>query len=218
MSEDRLFLAVSELPPKPDPISGEPRPPRAPGFHKADKPPKDEDRDRDQTIRRMPTPPEGEGRMLEWYRHSQRSATLGGLIAFVIAVVGLTLMQGFSFAWMQFWFVWALLALIALGIYAIFRAVECAVGAEWLKVGKSWVRLYELTEIKARHRSNAIHLDFVDSTGRKVMVKSDDIQEDRDMWDLVYNGVLHSVIAGGAETNSLVHSAFQVPRPEGWTG
>lgn len=218
MSEDRLFLAVSELPPKPDPISGEPRPPRAPGFHKEDKPPKDQDRDRDQTIRRMPTPPDGEGRMLEWYRHSQRNAIMVGLMGLAIIAIGLTVVQGFSFAWMAFWPVWAIVIVGAFIVYGSVRAVECAVGAEWLKVGKQWVRLYELTEIKARHRSNAIHLDFVDSAGRKVMVKSDDIQEDRDMWDLVYNGILHSVIAGGAETNNLVHSAFQVPRPEGWTG
>ncbi|WP_438388963.1 hypothetical protein [Actinopolyspora saharensis] len=215
---DNLFRAASELPPKPDPVTGEPRPPRAPGFHKENKPPKEQDRDRDQSTRRMPTPPEGEGRMLEWYRHSQRSAITGGVIAFVISVVALTLMQGFDIRWMQFWYIWLMLVLIALGIYGIFRSVEAAVGAEWLKVGRAWVRLYELTEIKARHRSNAIHLDLTDSSGRKVMVKSDDIQEDRDMWDLIYNGILHSVITGGAKTNNLVHSAFQVPRPQSREG
>lgn len=178
---DKLFLAASELPPKPDPISGEPRPPRAAGFHKEDKLPKEQDRDRDQTIRRMPTPPEGEGRLLEWYRHSQRSAIIAGLGAFALIGFGITLMQGFSLTWMTFWWTWLLIALSSLGVYASFRSVECAVGAEWLKVGKSWVRLYELIEIKARHRSHAIHLDLTDSGGRKVMVKSDHIQEDRDM-------------------------------------
>ncbi|MBA8826638.1 hypothetical protein FHX42_004017 [Saccharopolyspora lacisalsi] len=213
---DKTFLAASELPPKPDPVSGEPRPPRAPGFHKEDKPPKDQDRDRDQSTHRMPTPPEGEGRMLEWYRHSQRNAITAGLGALVIIALGITLMQGFSPLWMTAWWMWLIVAAGAFVVYGSFRSVECAVGAEWIKVGKAWVRLYELTEIKAKHRSNAIHLDFKDSAGRVVVVKSDDIQEDRDMWDLVYNGILHSVIAGGADTNKLVHSAFKVPRPEGW--
>ncbi|MHA6798921.1 hypothetical protein [Bounagaea algeriensis] len=216
--KDGLFMATSELPPKPDPVSGEPRPPRAPGFNKGDKPPKDQDRDRDQSIRRMPSPPEGEGRMLEWYRHSQRNAILGGLLGFVFIVIGVTLLQGFNLTWMTIWWMWPLIGLFALGVYSSFRSVECAAGAEWLKVGKSWVRMYELTEIKARHRSHSIHLDFKDSTGRELMVKSDDIQEDRDIWDLVYNGILHSVIAGGAKTNGTVHSAFKVPRPEGWQG
>ncbi|MBA8826637.1 hypothetical protein FHX42_004016 [Saccharopolyspora lacisalsi] len=210
----QLFRTTSELPPKPDPVSGEPRPPRAPGFHKEDKPPKDQDRDRDQSTHRMPTPPEGEGRMLEWYRHSQRSAITAGLIAFGIITLGITAMQGFILTWMTFWWMWIGIALGSLGVYGSFRTVDPAVGAEWLKVGKAWVRLYELTEIKARHRSNAIHLDFTDSAGRKVMVKSDDIQEDRDMWDLVYNGILHSVITSNADTNKLIHSAFRVPRRE----
>lgn len=216
--KDGLFMTTSELPPKPDPVSGEPRPPRAPGFNKGEKPPKDQDPDRDQSIRRMPTPPDGEGRMLEWYRHSQRNAILGGLLAFAFIAIGITLMQGFSLLWMTAWWMWLLVALGSLGVYSSFRSVECAAGAEWLKVGKMWVRLYELTEIKARHRSHSIHLDFKDSAGRELMVKSDDIQEDRDMWDLVYNGMLHSVIAGGAKTNGTVHSAFKVPRPEGWQG
>lgn len=33
------------------------------------------------------------------------------------------------------------------------------------------------------------------------------------MWDLAYNGILHSVIAGGAETNGRLHAALAVPRP-----
>ncbi|NHD16005.1 hypothetical protein G9447_00905 [Actinopolyspora sp. BKK1] len=156
--------------------------------------------------------------MLEWYRHSQCSAITGGVIAFVIIALGITVAQGFSLAWMQFWPVWLAVVAGAFVVYGSFRSVEAAVGAEWLKVGRAWVRLYELTEIKARHRSNAIHLDLTDSSGRKVMVKSDDIQEDRDMWDLIYNGILHSVITGGAKTNNLVHSAFQVPRPQSREG
>ena len=36
------------------------------------------------------------------------------------------------------------------------------------------------------------------------------------MWDLVYNGLLHSVIAGEAKTNGMVHSALRVPRPTNW--
>jgi hypothetical protein len=33
------------------------------------------------------------------------------------------------------------------------------------------------------------------------------------MWDLVYNGILHSVIAGGAETNGQLHRYMRVPYP-----
>ena len=115
---------------------------------------------------------------------------------------------------MKYWQPWIVLPLIMIAIYSVQRTVECSVGAEWLKVGKTWVRLYELTKITAKHRSSAIHIDFKDSAGREVMVQANDLQNDRDMWDLVYNGILHSVIVGGAKTNGLLHSSLRVPRPE----
>ncbi|GAB3678945.1 hypothetical protein GCM10027597_21400 [Saccharopolyspora tripterygii] len=211
--DTNLFCSVAELPPKPDATTGLPRPPRAPGFHKEDKPPKEQDRDRVQDPSKAPSPPDGEGPVLEWYRSSRRNAVLTGAVAFVIMVVALTLIRGGEIAWMQFWFVWAILVLASLGVYASSRATDCAVGAEWLKVGKTWVRLYELTSIKARVRSNAIHIDLKDNAEREVKVSTSALQEDRDIWDLVYNGILHSVIAGDATTNGMVHSALQVPRP-----
>lgn len=211
--DTNLFCSAAELPPKPDATTGLPRPPRAPGFHKEDKPPKEQDRDRVQDPSKAPSPPDGEGPVLEWYRSSRRNAVLTGAAAFVIMVLGLTLIRGGEIAWMQFWFVWAILVLASLGVYASSRATECAAGAAWLKVGKTWVRLYELTSIQARVRSNAIHIDLKDRAGREVKVSTSALQEDRDIWDLVYNGILHSVIAGHATTNGMVHSALQVPRP-----
>ncbi|MFC7343257.1 hypothetical protein [Saccharopolyspora griseoalba] len=208
-----LFLSAAELPPKPDATTGHPRPPRAPGYHKEDKPPKEQDRDRVRDQAKAPSPPAGQGPVLEWYKSSHRNAVITGFVAFVIMLVGLTLIRGGETAWMQFWFIWAVLVLASFGVYASSRATECAAGAEWLKVGKTWVLLYELTSIKARVRSNAIHLDLKDGAGREVKVSTSTLQEDRDIWDLVYNGILHSVIAGGAETNGMVHSALSVPRP-----
>ncbi len=205
------FLTAAELPPRPASATGEPRPPRAPGFHKEEKPAKELDRDR--RLSKKPTPPTGQGPVLEWYKSSRRAALIASLIGFVIVVVLLTLVQGGDIAWMSIWYVWLIVLLSAVGVYTSSRSVECSAGAEWLQQGKTWVRLYELTEVKARARSNAIHLDLTDSDGRWVKINSSDIQEDRDMWDLVYNGILHSVIAGGATTNGMLHSALKIPRP-----
>ena len=201
-----------DLPPKPDASTGEPRPPRAPGFRKEEKPQKELDRDRDTRLSRKPTPPDDEGPVLVWYRHSRRNSFTIGSIAFFMIAGGITLLQGFDMRWMTAWWMWLIVLVGAALVYASIRAVECSVGAEWLKVGKQWVRLYELTEIKGRSRSAAVHLDLVDSSGRKVMVQSDHLQEDRDMWDLVYNGMAHSVMLGGAEVNGIARSTFQLPR------
>lgn len=213
---DQLFLAESELPPKPDPDTGEPRPPQAPGYHVAEKSKEKRQRDRETNPAKAPTAPAGEGPMLIWYKSSRKAAlkvTAWGTLIIPIVVI---LMQGLSIEWMSFWQPWAVLAAFLLLIYLAQRTVECAAGAEWIKHGKAWVRLYELTDVKVKHRSNSMHLDLKDRHGHTVMTQLDDIQQDREMWDLVYNGILHSVITGQAKTNGMVHSALKVPRPANW--
>lgn len=210
---DPLFLTTAELPPRPDPTTGEPRPPRAPGLlHQRSA--KQQERARVTDPSKAPAPPAGEGPLLTWFKNSRREALL--ITAWVLPAfpIGVTVLQGFSIEWMKYWQPWVVLPLIMLAIYSVQRTVECSVGAEWLQVGKTWVRLYELTKITAKHRSSAIHIDFEDSAGREVLVQADDLQNNREMWDLVYNGILHSVIGGGATTNSLLHSSFRVPRVE----
>ena len=212
MSEKNPVLP-GQLPPRPDPWTGEPRPPRAPGFIKWDKPPKDQDSERDRSERRKPTPPEGQGPVLEWYRHSQRFAIKMGIGGAVLIGIGVGFKQGLDYSWLSMPWMWLVLAVAGLGMYSIFRAIDPAAGSDWLKVGRMWVLLYELTEIKARHRGASMHLDLKDSGGRSLQVRVDHLQEDRDLWDLVYNGLLHSVLVNDATTNHTVHSRLKVPEP-----
>ncbi|QGK69226.1 hypothetical protein GIY23_06480 [Allosaccharopolyspora coralli] len=151
--------------------------------------------------------------MLEWYRHSQRYAIGMGLAAFVVIGIGVGIRQGFDYSFLQYWWMWVILFVAALGMYSIFRAVDPAVGSDWLRVGRMWVLLYELKEIKVRHRGLSMHLDVKDSGNRILQVRVDHLQEDRDMWDLVYNGLMHSVLVNGANTNRGVHSRLKVPEP-----
>ena len=215
---DRRFLAVGELPPKPDRDTGDPRPPRAPGFLYKEKSAEEENRGRVTDPDKVPAPPDGEGPLLAWFKASRRRALLVTAWGLLLYPLGVTVLQGISIEWMSYWQPWAVLPFLLLAVYFAQRTVVCAAGAEWLKVGNAWVRLYELVEIKAKHRSNAIHLDFKDSAGRSVMVQAQDLQGSRDLWDLVYNGILHSVIANGAATNGLVHKAFKVPHPDPRSG
>lgn len=212
MSEE-IPVTREQLPPRPDQWSGEPRPPRAPGFIQQDKPPKEQDSERDRSEQRKPTPPKGQGPVLEWYRHSQRYAIGMGVAAFFVIGILIGLRQGLDFAWLAVWWMWVFLFVAALGMYGIFRLVDPAAGADWLKIGRTWVLLYELTDIKVRHRGASMHLDLKDSGGRSVQVRVDELQEDRDLWDLVYNGLAHSVIVNGATTNYAAHSLLQVPEP-----
>jgi len=53
-----------------------------------------------------------------------------------------------------------------------------------------------------------------DSEGRKLRYKFVDLSSDRLLWDLTYNGILHSVIAGGAETNGMLRKTLALPYPQ----
>lgn len=145
---------------------------------------------------------------------SQRYAIGMAAVGTVVIAVGVGFRQGFDFSWVGLWWVWIILAFWGLGFYGIFRKVGAAAGADWLKVGRIWVLLYELTEIKVRHRGMSMHLNLKDSGNRSLQVRVDELQEDRDLWDLVYNGLLHSAAVNGAKTNWAAHSLLEVPDPE----
>lgn len=210
-----IFLDESELPPKPAPETGEPRPPHAP-FHQdfAKKSEEQLRRERVTDPAKAPAPPEGHGPLLAWYRASWKEALKTAAWVVPFFPVALSLYR-FSLDWIGFWQAWIFLPLIMLGVYSTQRTVVVAAGAEWLKHGKSWVRLYELTDIEVKHRGNDMHLDLTDDAGRTIMSKLIDLQKDQHLWDLIYNGILHSVIAGGATTTGMVHSALEVPRRPG---
>lgn len=207
------YLDQSELPPRPDPKTGLPRPPHAPAFSHVTKP-KDSDpgRDRDPAI--APMPPPGQGPVLAWFKSNSRSALLTAAWSLPIFVLGITLLQGFSARWMAYWSPWLVVVLGITGVYFSRRGTQCAAGADWLRRRKSWVRTYEIVKVTAHAYSNAVQLHLTDQDGRKVEISGSDLQENRDIWDLVYNGILHSVIASQAQTNGLLHQALNVPYPK----
>lgn len=91
--------------------------------------------------------------------------------------------------------------------------MECSVGVEWLRGRKSWVRTYELVKVKLGVGIGQFYLNMQDRDGRSLSLPVSASQEDRLMWDLVYNSILYSVIAGGAEANGQLHRYLRVPYP-----
>jgi hypothetical protein len=67
------------LPPMPDPETGLPRPPRAPGRGRPKDAPPKPDPDRVNDPARAPQPPPRQGPVLAWYRSSWRGAIVTGL-------------------------------------------------------------------------------------------------------------------------------------------
>lgn len=131
-----------------------------------------------------------------------------------LAILLLSARDGFHFQWVKFWWAWVGLAAIAVLIGLTQRkGTECSVGVEWLRGRKTWVRLYELTKVKLSVGVGQFYLSMEDQGGRRLSIAVSALQEDQRMWDLVYNGVLHSVIAGGAEANGQLHRYLRVPYP-----
>lgn len=206
------YLGPEGLPPRPDPATGLPRPPRAPG--RTTRGASKRSSDRDDALVGAPEPPPAQGPVLVWYRSSRSYAVLVGVIGFVVAAVLLSARDGFQFHWVKYWWAWVGLGAVAFLIGLTQRkGTECSAGVEWLRGRKTWVRVYELTKVKLSVGIGQFYLSMQDRDRRSLSLPVSALQEDRLMWDLVYNGVLHSVIAGNAETNGQLHRYLRVPYP-----
>jgi hypothetical protein len=118
-----------------------------------------------------------------------------------------------GFGWLQYWWAWAILVP---GIFWIYRSIlsgDCAAGADWVAQGRRWVKVYELIEVSYHSRIGGARLRLRDADGNRMSIKIEVLHANRTIWDLVYNGILHSVIAGGARTNNRLHLDVHVPHP-----
>jgi len=206
------YLCVEELPPRPDPSTGLPRPPRAPGFIGADVPVENSViRERDPAW--QPSPPPGQSPVLVWYRESRRGSVIGAVI-FGLALAGiLSLTRGTG--WLTHWVVWVFLAVWLVVIYLISRTERFSAGADWVARGNKWVKVYDLVKVTCHSYPYwGAGVCMRDSSGRKLRYRFSDLSSDRMLWDLTYNGILHSVISGGAETNWMLRKSLALPYPE----
>ncbi|MGH3621326.1 MAG: hypothetical protein ACRDQ5_05975, partial [Sciscionella sp.] len=88
-------------------------------------------------------------------------------------------------------------------------------GADWVAYGKSFVKIYELTSVEVKIGGAAHYLDIKDRHGSGIYAQVNDLQQNHELWDLVYNGLLHSVHAGKAETNKRAREYLRLDFPPG---
>ncbi|MGH8867951.1 MAG: hypothetical protein ACRDYU_08140 [Actinomycetes bacterium] len=193
-----------DLPPKPDARTGEPRPPEAP--LRAGWSPGENERALDGVVLE---PPPGQGPVLESFRPSKASMTMGLLVVLGIFFVVGTVKMG-SLEWVSLWWAWLIIGLTVLLLVVGSRRKQLAAGADWLSVRGAWVRTYELTRIKATRAYATVAFEFVDSGGRHVYTKALDLQQNSRLWDLVNNGILHSVYVNRAEVNALARKSLEL--------
>lgn len=87
-------------------------------------------------------------------------------------------------------------------------------GAEWVALSDdAYVNTYELTTVKVHVDGAAHSIEMVDHNGRYLRPKIGSLQRNHRLWDLVYNGILHSVHVGGAETNKRARDYLRLDHP-----
>jgi hypothetical protein len=204
-------MVPAALPPVPDAETGLPRPPHAPGGRSARSARRDWTRISDSD--RAPSPPAGQGPVLAWYQVARAYAVSVGCIGSVLTAGLLTIRD--SLAWTHYWWVWLVLIVIGLLVgYTQWRGDgRCSAGARWVMGRKNWVRTYDLVKVTASLSAGGSVIDMRDADGRRLSVSLSLLEQDRMLWDLVYNGILHSVIAGQAETNGRLHLHLRLPYP-----
>lgn len=148
--------------------------------------------------------------MLEWSQGTRKVAWQATFAGWILIAVALTLMNGF--AWMTAWPVWLY---VPAWWWAMFRVVKLkwlAAGSVWVQTRWSWVNVYELTRI--RFTVNGVNrvLRLEDSAGREVdPLDLRDVQANPAMWDLVYNGILHSVASGNCDISEKARAVLRLP-------
>ena len=157
-----------------------------------------------------PAPPAGQGPVLEWYEPTGWDAWKAGLLAMV--TTGLVLALAVLLLDVVPWQYVPLLPPLTGSIVVVLRQSDaCAAGAEWFAVKARWVRTYELVSFRLREDVGVPVLVMEDRGGRKVRVSLATAQRNRALWDLVYNGLLHSVETGGARAPATTKQTLRLP-------
>jgi hypothetical protein len=215
----------AELPPKPDPETGQPFPPEAPTYTGPSLRPGQERAPMAGTPPRGAKAPDEMGRPLVWRVYGAKEGLRGLLFTLIIAAILIalpSLMRGQGF---EAWTYWQMWVIAFVGAWLMADPMErrtVSAGADWIQWNRrpkwyqsrrdrtNYLKFYRLAEIEGYAAGAVLYLRMRDEDGRGIDRIRAELQSDRRIWDLVYNGILHSV-ANGAEIN---RSAIEMLRLE----
>lgn len=198
-------------------MSGEPWPPRAPGPEKLetfDLFPNRRGANQEPMPPSAVKPPDGEGPAFAWHNHSWRRELKRSILYIAIYGTALTVLISMDESRGKWWL---LLSLLAVPLVVYFRSTgsSCSAGVEWLRRERGgWVRTYELDTVEVIGIGNGL-IYMGDTGGRDVNIDTCDAFANKHLWDLVYNGILHSVVLGGARTNKAARDFLDLPPKTG---
>ena len=120
------------------------------------------------------------GPPLEWCEESRTFHVQGSIFMFGFALFAFVVVYR-GFGWVSEWFPWVFAAVMAVLIYRKIREDRVIAGAQWIQQRDKWVSTYELTKI----RSTTV-------------------------WDLVYNGIVHSVASGNCDISKAARRILKI--------
>lgn len=211
------------LPPRPDPNTGEPFPPHGRAWHGDDQPPED-NLYRETRLSYRPAPPSGKSPVLTWHKENRRGKTaifVGSIAFLVLALILVRAVAGTGnpLAWISLWQPWIAILGSAVLMTRPFTYVKTSAGAAWFQcqivrfgvtIRRKHLNLYQLRKISATTGPAALYLELADEDDSIDLARTY-WQFDRRIWDLVYNGILHSV-AAGAEVDRNARGFLELDR------
>lgn len=120
---------------------------------------------------------------------------------FGFTFVAMTLIAG-GFSWMTDWVFWLIVLLGPLIIFLNSRSQWMAAGSEWFASDTGWVKLYELSRVDLAGNGISPRLYLTDTQGHGAHAELRQMQANSRLWDLVYNGILHSCHARDLTLNT----------------
>lgn len=188
----------------PDPVTGEPRPPSAP---------RTESKGTRTTPPGSPTteivvPPEM-GPPLEWCEESKHYPLQGAIFYLCLfAVCGTVIYRGFE--WTSNWFLWVFITVICVTMYFDLKKDRVIAGARWVQQREEWVSTYELVRIRSTTVGLNRAMSIRDTHGNKLVLVLSTTQKNPPLWNLVYNGIAHSVAHGDCDISKAARRIIKV--------
>lgn len=151
---------------------------------------------------------------MAWYKSGKREGVKGYIAFLVGAILVCTVYAWLSgdgpFGWVGLWPMWLFIVLFPILPSITIKGDRCAAGADWVRVRKSWVAIYELRMISMRYYASGAELKLIDSNRRELEADLLILQTNRQVWDLLYNGMLHSA-ANGAAVSPMAIKTLKLP-------
>ena len=199
-----------KLPPRPDPETGLPAPPSAPPYRGRGQAGGSGNGPGEPKL----APPAGHGPVLAWHNPTWWKDGLRPAFSygFPVLILFLILKDG-GVGWMTIYLWWLILIGISLLSVPYLRGRPFAAGAAWFRFGRRWVHTYELISVRVAAYYGFYSLKMEDADGHRISIQTGTIQQNYALWNLVYNGIVHSAYRGGLALDRVTRAMLELPIP-----